>query len=62
MACSIGLGLLWGTRGIWGALGYPKDILMLVRYVTGWVCVFQKRNEKGYSLMFWKFQIKKKMK
>lgn len=49
-----------GDKRHLGALGYPRDILMLVRYVTGWVCVSQKRDEKGYSVLFWKFQIQKK--
>ena len=25
-----------------GVLGYPGDIFMLVRYVTGWVCFSEK--------------------
>lgn len=49
-----------GDKRHQGALGYPGDILMLIRYITGWVCVSQRRNEKGYSLtVFWKFQVKK---
>lgn len=33
-----------GDKRHLGALRYPRDILMLVRYVTGWVCVSLKRD------------------
>lgn len=46
-----------GDKRHLGALGYPEDIFMLAMNVTGWVCVSQKRNEMGDSLiLFEKFQ------
>lgn len=37
-----------GKRSV-GALGHSAEVLVLVRYVTGWARVSQKRNKKGYS-------------
>lgn len=51
MGNSTGLGAVLRDKRHLGGIRHPEDIFMLATNVTGWVCVSQKRNEKGDSLI-----------